>query len=146
MKILLRNANGSASPVSTVLILLAASVFAGACSSGYHERRGAAAGAATGAIIGGIIGHQSGEEGEGAAIGAAAGAVIGSEMGEEKDKRERQEDIGYSQVDFGALMTDVEKQRIRERANKRVIRDWGYYLTTEEKQRLLERSQSSVGG
>ncbi len=128
-------------------------LFAGCATTGHHERKGAVAGAATGAVLGAIIGNQSGEEGEGAAIGAVAGAIIGREMGRSKD----QADLGAgrprtppqvydaTRVDYGAMMTEDEKQRVRDRAGKDEIDDWGYYLTSDEKRRILDRAEQGVG-
>ncbi|MDQ8186774.1 glycine zipper domain-containing protein [Pelagicoccus sp. SDUM812002] len=121
----------------------------GCSSSGYHERRGTAAGATAGAVIGGIVGHQSGEEGEGAAIGAAAGALVGREMGRSKDDSDYPAGSAGevdTAVDYGSLLTEDEKERIRERAGREVIVNWSAHLTREEKQRLVDRAGDSVGG
>jgi len=127
-------------------------LLAGCASSGHHERKGAMAGAATGALLGAIIGNQSGEQGEGAAIGAAAGALVGRELGRAKDQKDMRtsrprETVVYdaTRVDYGAMMTEDEKRRVRERAGKQEIDDWGYYLTSDEKRRLLDRAEQGVG-
>lgn len=137
-----------------LLALIGSSLLITGCAStGHHERKGAVAGAATGALLGAIIGNQSGEEGEGAAIGAVAGAIIGREMGRSKD----QSDLGAgrprtppqvqdaTRVDYGAMMTEDEKQRVRNRAGKAEIVDWGHYLTPDEKLRILDRAEQGVG-
>lgn len=136
------------------LLALVASLMllSGCASSGHHERKGAVAGAATGALLGAIIGNQSDEQGEGAAIGAAAGAIVGRELGRAKDQKDMRagrprntEVYDATRVDYGAMMTEDEKRRVRERAGKEVIDDWGYYLTSDEKRRLLDRAEQGVG-
>lgn len=80
---------------------------------------------------------------EGALIGAATGALLGEAL-----KGLRDEDgtpITDGEVDFGSLMTEVEKERVRDRANRESTDDWSRYLTQEEKQRLVERSSAGVG-
>ena len=139
--------------VAGILALLASSLLLTGCAaSGHHERKGAVAGAATGALLGAIIGNQSGEEGEGAALGAVAGAIVGREIGRSKDQADmrnaRPRSPGVydaTRVDYGAMMTEDEKRRVRERAGKDEINDWGYYLTSDEKRRILDRSEQAIG-
>jgi len=136
-----------------ILALIATSLLITGCaSSGHHERKGTVAGAATGALLGAIIGNQSGEDGEGAAIGAVAGAIVGREIGRSKDQsdmraaRPRNTEVyDATRVDYGAMMTEDEKRRVRERAGKDVIDDWGYYLTSDEKRRILDRADQAIG-
>ena len=139
--------------VAGLLALIAFSLLLTGCAtSGHHERKGAVAGAATGALLGAIIGNQSGEEGEGAAIGAVAGAIVGREIGRSKDQadmrnaRPRNPEVyDANRVDYGAMMTEDEKRRVRERAGKDEIDDWGYYLTSDEKRRILDRADQAIG-
>ena len=139
--------------VAGILALLASSLLLTGCAtSGHHERKGAVAGAATGALLGAIIGNQSGEEGEGAALGAVAGAIVGREIGRSKDQADMRnahprspEIYNATRVDYGAMMTEDEKRRVRERAGKDEINDWGYYLTSDEKRRILDRSEQAIG-
>ena len=139
--------------VAGLLALIAFSLLLTGCAtSGHHERKGAVAGAATGALLGAIIGNQSGEEGEGAAIGAVAGAIVGREIGRSKDQadmrnaRPRSTEVyDATRVDYGAMMTEDEKRRVRERAGKDEINDWGYYLTSDEKSRILDRADQAIG-
>lgn len=138
-------------------LLLGASILISGCAStGHHEDRGTLAGAATGAILGTIIGNQSGEPGEGAAVGAVAGALIGKELGRKKDQADYGSRPPYdgpssapvydaTRVDYGALMTEDEKRRIRDRAGRDDIADWSDYLTPDEKRRLLDRAEQGVG-
>lgn len=126
--------------------------FVGCSSAGANERRGTAAGAAIGAVVGGVVGHQSGEEGEGAAIGAAAGALAGREIGRSKDEADYEraaevnDQIGADVFDYGEVMTESEKERVRERSGESFISDWGDYLTATEKERLRDRAEGSIGG
>ena len=144
--------------VAIASILLGASILISGCAStGHHEDRGTLAGAATGAVLGTIIGNQSGEPGEGAAVGAVAGALIGRELGRKRDQadygsRPPRADAPSSapvydatRVDYGALMTEDEKRRIRQRAGRDDIVDWSDYLTPDEKRRLLDRTDQGVG-
>ncbi len=137
-------------------LLVAGFLISGCASTGYHENRGTFAGAATGAVIGTIIGNQSGEPGEGAAVGAAAGALIGRELGRKRDQADYGSRPPYdgpssapvydaTRVDYGALLTEDEKRRIRERAGRNDIADWSDYLTSEEKRRLLDRVDLGIG-
>ncbi len=144
--------NALSSKVVPLALIGSILLLAGCAASGHHERKGAVAGAATGAILGAIIGNQSGEQGEGAAIGAAAGALVGRELGRKKDQadlgagRPRNTEVyDVTRVDYGAMMTEEEKRRVRERAGKDEIDDWGYYLTSDEKRRLLDRAEQGVG-
>ncbi len=50
-----------------------------------------------------------------------------------------------TRVDYGAMMTEDEKSRVRERAGKDEIVDWGYYLTSDEKRRILDRADQGIG-
>lgn len=138
--------------IAVISLLGLSLLFAGCNSTGHHERKGAVAGAATGAVLGAIIGKQSNEEGEGAAVGAVAGALIGREMGRAKDRADY--DVGRARsaevydatrVDYGAMMTEAEKDSVRARAGKERIDDWGYYLTSDEKRRLIDRAEQGVG-
>ena len=143
--------------VAIASILLGASfLISGCASTGHHEDRGALAGAATGAVLGTIIGNQSGEPGEGAAVGAIAGALIGRELGRKRDQADYGSRPPYdgpssapvydaTRVDYGALMTEDEKRRIRQRAGRDDIVNWSDYLTLDEKRRLLERTDQSIG-
>lgn len=133
-------------------LIVSSLLLIGCANSGHHERKGAVAGAATGALLGAIIGNQSGEDGEGAALGAVAGAIVGREIGRSKDQsdmrtaRPRDTQVyDATRVDYGAMMTEDEKRRVRERAGKEVIDDWGYYLTSDEKRRILDRADQSIG-
>ena len=137
--------------------MLGASVLIFGCAStGHHENRGALAGAATGAVLGTIIGNQSGEPGEGAAVGAVAGALIGRELGRKRDQADYGSRPPYdgpssapvydaTRVDYGALMTEEEKRRIRQRAGRDDIVNWSDHLTPDEKRRLLDRTDQSIG-
>ena len=138
------------------ILLAAGFLISGCASTGHHEDRGTLAGAATGAVLGTIIGNQSGEPGEGAAVGAVAGALIGRELGRKRDQADygsRPPSDGPSsapvydatRVDSGALMTEDEKRRIRQRAGKDDIVNWSDYLTPDEKRRLLDRTDQSIG-
>tara|TARA_B100000212_G_scaffold340589_2_gene321602 strand:+ start:15144 stop:15812 length:669 start_codon:yes stop_codon:yes gene_type:complete len=136
-----------------LLALIASSLLQTGCAtSGHHERKGAVAGAATGALLGAIIGNQSGEEGEGATIGAVAGAIVGREIGRSKDQadmrnaRPRSTEVyDATRIDYGSMMTEDEKRRVRKRAGKDEIIDWGYYLTSDEKRRILDRADQAIG-
>ena len=141
---------------STSLLLVASVLISGCASTGHHEDRGTLAGAATGAVLGTIIGNQSGEPGEGAAVGAVAGALIGRELGRKRDQADYGSRPPYdgpssapvydaTRVDYGALMTEEEKRRIRQRAGRDDIADWSDYLTPDEKRRLLDRAEQGVG-
>jgi uncharacterized protein YcfJ len=149
---LLTNLSGKKHVTGLLVLIVASLLLVGCASSGHHERKGAMAGAATGALLGAIIGNQSGEQGEGAAIGAAAGAIVGREIGRSKDQadmrnaRPRNPEVyDATRVDYGAMMTEDEKRRVRERAGKDEINDWGYYLTSDEKRRILDRADQAIG-
>ena len=138
------------------MLLGASLLISGCASTGHHEDRGTLAGAATGAVLGTIIGNQSGEPGEGAAVGAIAGALIGRELGRKRDQTDYGSRPPYdgpssapvydaTRVDYGALMTEDEKRRIRQRAGRDDIADFSDYLTPDEKRRLLDRADQGVG-
>lgn len=127
------------------LALLAGAFVLQGCSS-REQNEDVAKGAAAGAVIGGVIGHQSEEEAEGAAIGAAAGAAIGGALSDDEDEEavgaaDADADVDDADVDYGELMTEAEKEKVLDRADREVIYDWGDYLTEDEKLRLLRRAE-----
>lgn len=81
----------------TVGIIIAGSLFLGACASGPLSGRetGALGGGALGAGAGAIIGHQKGKKAEGAAIGGAVGAITGAIIGDQSDAARQRSRYDY---------------------------------------------------
>ena len=75
-----------------------------------------------------------------------SGPMCSSGIGPSRNARPRSTEVyDATRVDYGAMMTEDEKRRVRERAGKDEINDWGYYLTSDEKRRILDRADQAIG-
>lgn len=113
---------------STSLVLLAAALLLGGCSSLSNTEKGAIIGAGAGAAGGAAVGKAAGGTAEGAIIGAAVGGAAGAIIGRRMDKKaeELDEELENAEVERvgegikvtfdGGILFDFDSSALREDA------------------------------
>ena len=115
---------------STSLILLAAALLLGGCSSLSNTEKGAIIGAGAGAAGGAAVGKAAGGTAEGAIIGAVVGGTAGAIIGRRMDKKAEELDEELENADVervgegikvtfdGGILFDFDSSALREDAEE----------------------------
>ncbi len=133
---------------STSLVLLAAALLLGGCSSLSNTEKGAIIGAGAGAAGGAAVGKAAGGTAEGAIIGAVVGGTAGAIIGRRMDKKAEELDEELENADVervgegikvtfdGGILFDFDSSALREDA-RRNLREFAESMTDFEDTNIL---------